>query len=86
MGSPGSAVTGGQAMQASYSEVLGGEGGGVLHVFGEVRTGLRKKEGRRRSSRDVALSKYFSSERSAVQEEGWGGAAYKLRRQIKKFD
>lgn len=74
MGSPGSAVTGGQAMQARYSEVWGG---GVLRVFGEVGTGLRKQEGGGAAGRDVVLSKYFSSERSAALAGGRSGLQMK---------
>lgn len=56
-------------MQARYSEVLGGR---VLRIFGEVGTGLRKKEGGGAAGRDVVLSKYFSSERSAALAGGRG--------------
>lgn len=65
MGSSGSAVTGGQVRQAILRG-FGGPGGGVLRVFCEVRTGLRRKEGGGTAGQDVVLLKYFSPERSAV--------------------
>lgn len=60
-------------MQARYSEVLGG---GVLRVFGEVGTGLRKQEGGGAAGRDVVLSKFFFPQKG---QRRWraGGAACK---------